>query len=63
MISQKHVHVYQKASNLPFLTLKVRYPAVSYVIGFSLLLGVVIVMNSNVGVRYYIHVCCILSAY
>ena len=33
--------------NIPFLILKVRYPAISYVVGFSLLLGVVIEMNSN----------------
>jgi len=32
---------------MPFLILKVRYPAISKVIGFSILLGVVIVMNSN----------------
>ena len=34
-------------SYIPFLILKVRYPAISYIIGFSLLLGMVIVMNSN----------------
>jgi len=33
---------------LPFLILKVRYPIISKVIRFNLLLGVVIVMNSNV---------------
>jgi len=32
---------------MPFLILKVRYPAISKVIGFSILLGVVIVINSN----------------
>ena len=32
-------HAIKKLFNLPFLTLKIRYPAVSYVIGFSLLLG------------------------
>jgi len=32
-------HAIKKLFNLPFLILKIRYPAVSYVIGFSLLLG------------------------
>jgi len=38
----------KKLFNLPFLILKVRYPAYNQVIVFTLLLEVVIVMNSNV---------------
>jgi len=37
----------KKLFNPPFLILKVKYPAISYVTVFSLLLGVGIVMNSN----------------
>ena len=41
-------HAIKKLSNLPFLTLKVRYPVIR---GFSLSLGVVIIesVDSNVG--------------
>jgi len=40
-------HAIKNLFNLPFLILKVRYPAISSIIGFVLLLRAVIIVRSN----------------